>query len=97
MSLRPARMLPPILLAASQLLSGCEKPVVLEKPASKPTQAEKVGCDKLAQYFPTWADDGQPETVANRIDTAVSVEEGATFTDVFQAVCPGALAKAGPQ
>jgi hypothetical protein len=32
-----------------------------------------------------------PETVANRIDTEVSIEEGAVFTDVFQAVCPGAL------
>lgn len=91
MTLRPVRMVPLMLLAASLLLSACEKPVVLEKPASKPTQAEKVGCDKLAQYFPTWADDGQPETVANRIDTEVSVELGAIFTDVFQAVCPGAL------
>jgi uncharacterized protein YllA (UPF0747 family) len=91
MTLPTRRMLPLLVLAASQLLSACEKPVVLEKPASKPTQAEKTVCRKLAEWFPTWADDGQPETVANRIDTAVSVEEGATFTDVFQAVCPGVL------
>lgn len=91
MTLRPVRMMPLTLLLASQLLSGCEKPVVLEKPASKPTQAEKTVCAKLAQYFPTWATDGAPETAANRIDTDVSVELGATFTDVFQAVCPGAL------
>lgn len=91
MTLPPRRMLPPVLLILSLALSGCEKPVVLEKPASKPTQAEKTVCQKLAEYFPTWAADGQPETVANRIDTTVSVEEGATFTDVFQAVCPGAL------
>jgi len=91
MTLPTRPMLPPLVLAASLLLSACAAPVVLEKPASKSTQAEKVGCDKLAQYFPTWASDGEPETVANRIDTEVSVEEGATFTDVFQAVCPGAL------
>lgn len=91
MTLRPARIMPLLSLTAILLLSACEKPVVLEKPASKPTQAEKVGCAKLAQYFPTWASDGEPETAANRIDTDVSVEEGATFTDVFQAVCPGAL------
>jgi hypothetical protein len=29
--------------------------------------------------------------VANRIDTEVSIEEGAVFTDVFQAVCPNSL------
>ena len=83
------RLLP--LLASILLLSACEKPVVLEKPASKPTQSEKTVCAKLADYFPTWAADGMPETVANRIDTTVSVEEGAVFTDVFQVVCPGAL------
>jgi hypothetical protein len=83
------RLLP--LLASSLLLSACVEPVVLEKPASKPTQAEKTVCEKLAEHFPTWADDGMPETVANRIDTEVSIEEGAVFTDVFQAVCPGAL------
>lgn len=82
------RLLP---LLASILLSACEEPVVLEKPASKPTQAEKTVCAKLAENFPTWADDVLPETVANRIDTKVSVEEGAVFADVFQAVCPGAL------
>lgn len=29
--------------------------------------------------------------VANRIDTEVSIEEGAVFTDVFKAVCPRAF------
>jgi hypothetical protein len=80
-----------LLLASSLLLFACVEPVVLETPASKPTQAEKTVCAKLAENFPTWADDGLPETVANRIDTEVSIEEGAVFTDVFEAVCPGAL------
>lgn len=72
-------------------LSGCVIPDVVEKPKSEPTQAEKTACVKLAEYFPTWAYDGEPETAANRIDTKVSVEEGITFTGVFRAVCPGAL------
>lgn len=72
-------------------LCACVVPVVSEIPASEPSQAEKSVCRELAAAFPTWADDGQPETVANRIDTAVSLEEGALFTNVFQAVCPGAL------
>lgn len=91
MSLPKRLMLLQLGLAACLLLSACEKPVVLEKPAAKPTQAEKTVCQKLAEYFPTWAADGEPETVGNRIDTDVSVEQGATFTDVFQAVCPGVL------
>lgn len=91
MKLPNARIVPPLLLAASLLLSACEKPVVLEKPASKPTQVEKTVCAKLAEYFPTWATDNQPETAENRIDTDASIDEAATFTDAFQAVCPGAL------
>lgn len=91
MTLPRGLMLRALMLAASLLLSGCERPAVLEIPASEPTQAERSVCRELGASFPTWADDGEPETVANRIDTAVSIEEGAVFTDVFQAVCPGAL------
>lgn len=73
------------------LLIGCVAPDVVERPKTEPTKSEKTSCDKLAEYFPTWAYDGEPETVANRVDTEVSVEEGLTFTGVFRAVCPGAL------
>lgn len=73
------------------LLTGCVVPDVIERPKTEPTQSEKTGCVKLAEYFPTWAYDGEPETVANRVDTEASVEEGLTFTGVFRAVCPGAL------
>ena len=73
------------------LLTGCVVPDVIERPKTEPTQSEMTGCVKLAQYFPTWAYDGEPETVANRVDTEASVEEGLTFTGVFRAVCPGAL------
>ncbi len=72
-------------------LTGCETLDAVERPKSEPTASEQTICDKLAEYFPTWAYDDFPETVANRIDTEVSVEDGLTFTGVFRAVCPGAL------
>lgn len=91
MTLRPVRIPLPLCLVGVLLLCACEKPVALEKPASKPTQAEKTVCAKLAEYFPTWATDSAPETAANRIDTDASIDAAATFTDVFQSVCPGQL------
>lgn len=48
-------------------------------------------CRELGRDFPTWATDDRPETVANRIDTAVSVNEGGAFTAVFDGLCPGEL------
>lgn len=79
------------LLVTSLLLSGCVPPDVVERPKAEPSQAEKQVCAQLARDFPTWAYDGLPETVANRIDTEVSVEMGLAYTDVFRAVCPGRL------
>lgn len=84
------------MIAALPLMS-CEKPVVLDKPATEPTRAEDRTCKELAEDWPTWASDGEPETAANRIDTDVSVSEGARATLTFEAVCPGYLAKEGPQ
>ena len=75
----------------SIFLNACVNPDVPEPPPSKPTQVEKTGCRKLAEVFPTWAYDGEPETAANRIDTAVSTEMGVVFTAAFKTVCPGAL------
>jgi hypothetical protein len=74
----------------SIFLNGC---VVPDGPAplSEPTQVEKTGCRKLAEVFPTWAYDGDPETVANRVDTEDSVRIGVVFTAAFEKVCPGAL------
>ncbi len=92
LQLQPSRKTLSVLAAMITLsLSGCVVPDVVEKPKSEPTQAEKIGCAKLAEYFPTWTYDGDPETAANRVDTEISVEEGITFTGVFRAVCPGAL------
>jgi len=82
------RLLPLIVL----WLSGCVTPVALvERPEAKASEAERAVCKELARSFPTWAFDGEPETVANRVDTEASVEEGLTFTEVFKAVCPGDL------
>jgi hypothetical protein len=75
--------------ATSLWLSACEIPDVVESP--EPSQPERSICRELARDFPTWAFDGEPETVANRVDTEASVEEGLKFTRVFEAVCPGAL------
>lgn len=79
------------LLPMVLFLTSCVEPVVVERPKDVASQAEKSVCNSLAEYFPTWAYDELPETVANRIDTKVSVEEGVKFTGVFRAVCPGAL------
>lgn len=87
---RPQRPALP-LLVISLLLTACNPADVVERPAPEPSQAEKSVCDELAKDFPTWAYDGEPETVANRVDTEASVEEGLTFTRVFEALCPGAL------
>jgi len=76
---------------ALPLLTGCVVPDVVERPKNEPTQSEKTVCIKLAEYFPTWVYDGEPETVENRVDTEVSVEGGLTYIGVFRAVCPGAL------
>lgn len=74
------------------LLSGCNPQVALvERPKEKASEAERAVCKELARSFPTWAFDGEPETVANRVDTEASVEEGLTYTKVFEAVCPGDL------
>lgn len=78
-------------LATSIFLSGCVVPDVPVRPANEPTQVEKTSCRKLAEVFPTWAYDGEPETVVNRIDTEVSTQMGVVFTAAFEAVCPGAL------
>ena len=77
-------------------LSGCIDPVVVERPKEEPSQAERQVCIEITDpdVFPTWAYDGMPETVANRIDTEVSVEQGLKYTAVVEAVCPGRL---GPQ
>lgn len=72
-------------------LTGCVEQVVVERPKEEASQSEKSACNSLAEYFPTWAYDGEPETVANRVDTEVSVEQGVRYTRVFRAVCPGAL------
>lgn len=58
---------------------------------SKPTQVEKTGCRKLAEVFPTWVYDGEPETTDNLIDTEESAAQGVVFTAAFEVVCPGAL------
>lgn len=79
------------LLVISLSLTACVPADVVERPAPEPSQAERSVCRELARDFPTWAYDGEPETVANRVDTEVSVEEGLTFTEVFRAVCPGVL------
>lgn len=84
-------LLAPLLLVTSLLLSACGPVAVVERPASEPSQAEKSVCRELAEDFPTWAYDGDPETSANRIDTEVSVEEGLAYTKVFEGVCPGRL------
>jgi hypothetical protein len=84
-------------MTAALPLMSCESPAVLEIPATEPSRAEVRACTELARDWPTWASDGQPETVANRIDTDVSVQEGARATLTFEAVCPGYLAKVGPQ
>jgi hypothetical protein len=78
------------LLAISLSLTACVDPDVVERPKAEASQAEKQVCDELARDFPTWAY-GEPETVANRVDTEVSVEMGIRFTEVFKAVCPGEL------
>lgn len=79
------------LLVISLSLSACVPVDVVERPAAEPSQAERSICRELARDFPTWAFDGEPETVANRVDTEFSVEEGLRFTAVFKAVCPGVL------
>jgi hypothetical protein len=95
---KPHRLLSACLwMTAALPLMSCDAPVVLEKPATEPTRAEARTCIELAEDWPTWASDDQPETVANRIDTDVSVSEGARATLTFEAVCPGYLAKVGPQ
>lgn len=74
------------------LQTGC---VTLEEaaPPAKPSQAEKQVCIEITRpgVFPTWAYDGEPETVANRVDTEVSVEMGIRYTGVVREVCPGYL------
>lgn len=74
-------------------LSGCISPDVVERPKEEPSQAERQVCIEITRpdVFPTWAYDDAPETVANRIDTVVSVEQGLKYTDVVKAVCPGRL------
>jgi hypothetical protein len=84
------RRVPP-LPVISLLLSACVPADVVERPAPEPSQAEATVCRELARDFPTWAYDGNPETAANRIDTEVSVEQGLTYTRVFEGVCPGRL------
>jgi hypothetical protein len=79
------------LLAISLSLTACVDPDVVERPKAEASQAERQVCDELARDFPTWAYDGEAETVANRVDTEVSVEMGIRFTEVFKAVCPGEL------
>lgn len=78
-------------------LMSCDSPAVLEKPATEPSRPEVRICTELARDWPTWASDGLPETVANRIDTDVSVQQGARATLTFEAVCQGYLAKVGAQ
>ena len=80
-----------LLLAASPWLTACVPQDVVERPSPEASQAERQVCDELAEDFPTWAYDGEPETAANRIDTEVSVEEGLRYTAVFKGVCPGKL------
>ncbi len=76
-------------------LMSCEKLAASDPPKPPPPPATvlevKTICQKLAEVFPTWAWDYQPETEGNRIDTLESVNDGGTFTAVFLAVCPGAL------
>jgi hypothetical protein len=79
------------LLATSLLLSACQLPDVVERPAAEASASEATVCRELGRDFPSWAYDGEPETVANRVDTEVSVEMGLTYTNVFKAVCPGVL------
>lgn len=78
--------------------SACSEPVVVERPKTEASQAERQVCTEITRegVFPTWAYDGQPETAANRIDTEVSVEQGIAYTAVVDAACPGYLAE-GPQ